>query len=137
MSGQLDWAQADVVRSDSAKPSYPYVQNILDAGVSALFYSGDRDFICNAPGVSQLEYIEAQVWILSNLSLQNQAWINDLDWSGREGFQKTVLAPWYGSHDKPKTTSGQFRSFGNLTFATVAASGHFVSCPTDCLRRCH
>lgn len=58
---------------------------------------------------------------------QNQDWIHNLEWHGKSGFQKTVLAPWFANHDEPSSVSGQFRSHGNLTFATVAKSGHFVS----------
>merc|ERR1711939_1253530 len=91
---------------DGAKPSYPHVANILNNGVSALLYSGDRDFICNWMG--------------------NQDWVHNLEWNGKEGFQKTVLSPWFANKDEPEAVSGQFRTHGNLTFATVAKSGHFV-----------
>lgn len=96
---------------DGAKATFPHVANILENGVAALLYSGDRDFICN--------------W------LGNQEWVNNLSWTGSKGFQSTSLTPWYASHSNPTSTSGQFRTYQNLTFATVGSSGHFVPYVSD------
>ena len=91
---------------DGGKATYPHVANILDNGVAALLYSGDRDFICN--------------W------LGNQNWLEHLEWSGSEGFRNTTLSPWYGKKTKNAEIAGKYRTYGNLTFATVAESSHFV-----------
>ena len=39
-------------------------------------------------------------------------------WSGREGFNAQSLAPWYSSPSN-RTQAGIYRTYGNLTFATV------------------
>jgi cathepsin A (carboxypeptidase C) len=113
-----------VADSDSsAKPSYPHVANVLNNGVAALLYSGDRDFICN------VRYRRRNYTIMLTAFhaqwLGNQQWVEQLEWSGADEFRKTSLAPWYGKAGA-KDLAGKYRTFGNLTFATVHDSGHFV-----------
>ncbi|KAK9897505.1 peptidase S10, serine carboxypeptidase [Cystobasidium minutum MCA 4210] len=91
---------------DGAHPSYQHVASLLENGVSALLYSGARDFICNAKG--------------------NERWLEELEWSGQEGYQNTSLKPWHSKSGKKQVEAGGFKTFGNLTFATVAEASHFV-----------
>ena len=65
---------------------------------------------------------------LSIRRLGNQDMTNALEWSGGDAFRNTSLAPWYAtpSVSGAEQHSGLFRTAGNLTFATVARSGHFV-----------
>lgn len=48
---------------------------LLDSGVKALVYSGDKDFICNWEG--------------------GYNWVTQLQWSGQEEFNKLDLADAY------------------------------------------
>ncbi|KAI5476314.1 cathepsin A (carboxypeptidase C) [Pseudohyphozyma bogoriensis] len=90
---------------DQAQASYPKVAHFIDNGVAALFYAGKADFICN--------------W------LGNQAWTLDLEWSGQAGFNAEPLRPWYANATS-KDQAGVYRQYGNLAFAVVDDSGHFV-----------
>lgn len=89
---------------DGARESTWAVKHVLANGVRVLSYSGTRDFICNYIG--------------------NGNWLYDLEWEGGDKFRKAPLEPWYleGSAEP----AGHFRTYGNLTFATVDAAGHFV-----------
>lgn len=90
---------------DQSKPSFPNVTHIIENGVDALFYSGDRDFICNWWG--------------------NNHWLSALEWSGKDKFNAQPLRPWYAS-ESAESQAGLFRQSGRLAFATVASAGHFV-----------
>lgn len=78
--------------------------------------TGRADFICNWVG--------------------NQAWLDALEWSGKKGFNKEPLRPWYADEKakKDKKQAGVYRSSGNLNFAVVDDSGHFVR--LRCLHVC-
>ncbi|PWN43360.1 alpha/beta-hydrolase [Ceraceosorus guamensis] len=89
--------------ADGPKESTWAVKRLLENGVRVLAYSGKRDFICNHIG--------------------NEAWTLDLEWSGKEEFNKQELKPWIG-HDGQQ--AGSYRNYGNFTFAIVEGSGHFV-----------
>ena len=69
-----------------------------------LIYGGRDDFICNWLGL--------------------EAWTRELEWSGHDGFNAEPLAEWH----VPRTgaVAGVFRTYGNLTFARIDNSGHFV-----------
>ncbi|KAM0754515.1 peptidase S10, serine carboxypeptidase [Meredithblackwellia eburnea MCA 4105] len=90
---------------DQSKPSFPHVAHMVDNGVSALLYSGKRDFICNYLG--------------------NEAWTLDLDWKGKAAFNAEPLQPWYATKGD-KEQAGVYRASGNLAFAVVDNAGHFV-----------
>lgn len=49
-----------------------------------------------------------------------------LEWSGQKGYQNTALKPWHAKSDRKQAVSGNFKTYGNLTFATVAEASHFV-----------
>lgn len=79
-----------------------YVADLLDAGLPALIYAGDVDFICNYLG--------------------NQAWTLGLDWSHGADFQAADAHDWNGG-------TGIARSSHGFTFLQVKDGGHMV--PTD------
>ncbi|SCZ93185.1 BZ3500_MvSof-1268-A1-R1_Chr6-2g08515 [Microbotryum saponariae] len=59
----------------------------------------------------------------------NKWWTEALEWEGKEGFNAEELAPWYASQEAKEAgakQAGEFRQYGNLAFAIVDASGHFV-----------
>lgn len=56
----------------------------------------------------------------------NERWIEQLEWTGQEGYQREGLRAWHGKSSSKKAVSGDFKTFGNLTFATVAEASHFV-----------
>ena len=76
-----------------------FVADLLEAGIPALIYAGDVDFICNYLG--------------------NQAWTQSLPWSGGEAFKAAPDQDWMDG----KVT---VRSKGGLTFAIVKDAGHMV-----------
>mmetsp|Transcript_14955 Transcript_14955/g.19575 ORF Transcript_14955/g.19575 Transcript_14955/m.19575 type:complete len:539 (+) Transcript_14955:226-1842(+) len=78
-----------------------YVTVLLDAGIPALVYAGDVDFICNYMG--------------------NRAWTHELEWSGKAEYQAAPEHDWEGS--------GNARTSGGLTFLQVFDAGHMV--PAD------
>ncbi|WFD33411.1 carboxypeptidase C [Malassezia cuniculi] len=87
---------------DGARDTTWAVAEVLERGVRVLDYSGRRDFICNFVG--------------------NARWIDDLEWSGKDGYRSAPLEPWYVDGKR----AGEFRHYGNLTFAIVDGAGHFV-----------
>jgi carboxypeptidase C (cathepsin A) len=58
----------------------------------------------------------------------DEAWTLDLEWSGQAQFNEEPLRPWYASSDAVKAgkQAGVYRQSGNLAFAVVDDSGHFV-----------
>ena len=79
----------------------PYVSELLEAGLPALIYAGDVDFICNYLG--------------------NQAWTLGLEWSHKTEFNADEPHDWKGA--------GLARSANGLTFLQVYDAGHMV--PSD------
>ena len=49
-----------------------------------------------------------------------EVWTRELGWSGREGFNLEPLRSWKVNGEP----AGLLRTYGNLTYATVARSGH-------------
>jgi cathepsin A (carboxypeptidase C) len=76
---------------------------LLEDGIRVLIYVGDQDFICN--------------WI------GNKHWVTNLEWSGKEGFNKAPDVPY-------KTPSGAdiglMRTYKTLQFLQVFEAGHMV-----------
>jgi len=87
--------------TDWMKDFSHYVADLLDAGIPALIYAGDLDFICNYLG--------------------NKAWTYKLEWSGSEEFKAAEEHEW--------KTGGMARSAKGLTFMQVYDAGHMA--PTD------
>lgn len=79
------------------------VKLLLEAGVRVLIYAGDADLMCNWVG--------------------NQAWVMQLEWSGRKQFTEAPNRPFVVSEEKD---AGRVRSFENLAFIRVFDSGHMV-----------
>ncbi|GAA5837284.1 hypothetical protein JCM3766R1_002184 [Sporobolomyces carnicolor] len=103
--------QRFTLSGDQARPSYPAVAHLVDNGIAALFYSGKKDFICNWSG--------------------NEEWTLALEWTGSRFFRDEPLRPWYASEDLARVgnatrQAGEYRTYGNLAFAIVDDSGHFV-----------
>lgn len=67
-----------------------------------------------------------KAWVSIAFSLQqNQEWVEKLEWSGHDGFAQTTLTPWHAAQGS-QAVAGKYRTYQNLTFATVADCGHFV-----------
>lgn len=78
------------------------VEVVLAHRRRALVYSGDQDFICNYLG--------------------GQAWTLNMDWSGKDAFNKAPVNTW-----KVGTgAAGKSRSAQGLTFLQVFEAGHMV-----------
>ncbi|KAJ2162998.1 hypothetical protein GGF46_000184 [Coemansia sp. RSA 552] len=75
---------------------------ILEAGIRALIYNGDADWICNWYGVKST--------------------LMEMDWSGQEEFNRAVDQPWLADGEGV----GEVRTGNNLTFIRVFESGHMV-----------
>ncbi|KAJ9474169.1 putative serine carboxypeptidase [Pseudozyma hubeiensis] len=90
---------------DGSRSSTWAVSSILSNSVRVLTYSGKRDFICNYLG--------------------NRAWSEDVEWSGKSEYNKVQLVDWFVDTGK-KVKGGQYKNWGELTYAIVDDAGHFV-----------
>lgn len=81
-----------------------HIPETLAAGVRVLIYAGDQDFICNWVG--------------------NQRWVRDMDWAGKEEFNKSPLKQWIPT--TMNKAAGEFQSARGLTFMRVYEAGHMV-----------
>lgn len=79
------------------------ISEMLDDGVEVLIYAGDVDYICN--------------W------LGNKAWVLDLEWEGKNGFNKAADADWAGPDGK---SAGRLRKHNNFSFLQIYRAGHMV-----------
>jgi cathepsin A (carboxypeptidase C) len=86
---------------DWFQPYHRLVPGILEE-IPVLIYAGDADYICN--------------W------LGNQAWSNQLEWSGHDGFSKAEIKDLVVDDEK----YGKVKSSGNFTFMQVFQAGHMV-----------
>lgn len=89
---------------DWMKPYHKNVIELLEKELPVLIYAGDKDFICN--------------W------LGNQAWTNELQWSGKEDFADAKTKDLFG--DDGKTQIGEIKNSGYFTFARLFDGGHMV-----------
>jgi cathepsin A (carboxypeptidase C) len=87
--------------TDWMKDFSGYVADLLNAGIPALIYAGDVDFICNYLG--------------------NRAWTLALKWDGSAEFNAAKEHEWEGK--------GLARTAKGLTFLQVYDAGHMV--PSD------
>jgi len=87
---------------DWMKNFAPKVADLLDAGVPALIYAGDLDFVCNYLG--------------------NRAWTLNLDWKHKAEFNAAEEHDWNNQAGLARTANG-------LTFLQVYDAGHMV--PSD------
>lgn len=91
---------------DGAKSSVWAVADLLANHVRVLLYAGEHDFICNYLGI--------------------EAWTLDMNWPGKEEFGSQPLSAWHHPAPRHDQQAGLQRTFGNLTYATVHESSHFV-----------
>ncbi|GME70759.1 unnamed protein product [Ambrosiozyma monospora] len=89
---------------DWMKPYHKKVIEILEKELPVLIYAGDKDFICN--------------W------LGNQAWSNELEWSGSKSFSKASIKDLY--LDDGKTKIGEVKNHDYFTYARMFDGGHMV-----------
>lgn len=92
---------------DWMQPYHQLVPKILEE-LPVLIYAGDVDFICN--------------W------LGNEAWTNELEWSGHKDFAKAELEDLTLASDSSKKDKayGKVKTSGNLTFMRIFQAGHMV-----------
>lgn len=90
--------------NDELHPSKDYVGALLERGIRTLIYVGDYDWICN--------------WVA------NEAWVNELEWSGREGWKEAEMGEWKIAQGEG--VAGKVKSSGGLSFVTVHQAGHMV-----------
>jgi cathepsin A (carboxypeptidase C) len=79
-----------------------HIPPMLENGMRALIYAGDVDFICNWMG--------------------NKAWTLNLDWSGKDAFNKAKDLAWTVNGK----TVGTERNSGPFTFLRLHGAGHMV-----------
>lgn len=87
---------------DWMKPYHTRVAQLLELGIPALIYAGDKDFICN--------------W------LGTEAWTRNLLWHGQDKFATQPLDVW----TVDGTPAGEYRNFEHFTFLRVYEAGHMV-----------
>ncbi|VDC06255.1 unnamed protein product [Peniophora sp. CBMAI 1063] len=87
-------------------PTQYYVSSLLDRGIRVLLYAGTYDWQCN--------------WVA------NKLWSDKLEWSGTEGYAAEEWRDWKASN--ATAPAGRTKSWGPLTFASVYAAGHMMSC---------
>eukprot|EP00922_Rhytidocystis_sp_ex-Travisia-forbesii_P055796 GHVS01082616.1.p1 GENE.GHVS01082616.1~~GHVS01082616.1.p1 ORF type:complete len:501 (+),score=69.09 GHVS01082616.1:196-1698(+) len=80
------------------------IQDVLNANMRVLVYSGDKDFICNWYGGYQ--------------------WVNAVNWKHGDDFKRTLLKPWTPAGSK--TPAGQVKRVSNFTFLRIYDAGHMV-----------
>lgn len=93
--------------TDWMKDFSPFVADLINAGIPALIYAGDVDFICNYLG--------------------NQAWTNKLEWDHKEDFSKAEVKEWGRREDG--SVAGSVKTSNGFTFMQVFDAGHMV--PSD------
>lgn len=84
-----------------------YISELLEHGVRVLIYAGSYDWIAN--------------WVA------NERWTLEMEWSGQKEFRSQPLKEWVINGEPV----GKYRSYGNLTFATIYSAGHMVSRTTE------
>jgi carboxypeptidase C (cathepsin A) len=95
-----------LLKHDQPESTVPYVAALLDAGIPALIYNGDRDLSTCAQGSEML--------------------LNDMDWSGAAGWKTAPRGLWVTNHQQ---VSGYAKFHQGLGFVVVYNSGHMV--PTN------
>ncbi|TBU49291.1 serine carboxypeptidase [Dichomitus squalens] len=79
-----------------------HLEALLQRGVKALIYVGDKDWICNWVG--------------------NERMTLELEWFGQDAFRSQPLRDW----SVDGVVAGRTRSAGSLTFATIRDAGHMA-----------
>lgn len=91
-----------VMAGDELDKTWLYVAGLLERGVRVMSYVGTLDWICNFIG--------------------NEAWTENLSWSGQRGFKAEALREW----SVDGKVVGATKSHGGLTFSTVLGAVSFV-----------
>lgn len=94
-------------RGDWMKPIHRYIPKVLEQ-IPVLIYAGDADFICN--------------W------LGNRAWVEKLEWHGRERYADAKRKGLFlgGSKGKDNKEYGNVKTAHNLTFIQIYEAGHMT-----------
>lgn len=95
-------AQAFADSMDETDMTWLYVAGLLERKIPVISYVGTYDWICNYIG--------------------NEAWLEDLEWTGSMGYKTAEVRDW----EVEGKVAGYTKTFGGLTFATVAGAGHMV-----------
>jgi carboxypeptidase C (cathepsin A) len=90
------------LRDDRPLSVIPYIAEMLDGGVRAMFYNGDRDMAGNPAGTEQL--------------------LNAMEWHGASEWYTTSRGLWLMEGE----VAGFAKSLDNLLFVVVYNSGHLV-----------
>ncbi len=85
----------------------PFIADLVNAGIPALIYAGDVDFICNYLG--------------------NQAWTLAMDWKHKNEFNNAEVKEWGNREDG--SAAGKVRTSNGFTFMQIYDAGHMV--PSD------
>lgn len=89
--------------SDFSRDYQHLVADMANDGIEVLIYAGDCDYICN--------------W------LGNQAWVLELEWTGKQEFNNAGMKEWAGPDGE---TAGRLRKYKNFQFLQVYQAGHMV-----------
>ncbi|CAG8450261.1 9263_t:CDS:10 [Diversispora eburnea] len=90
---------------DWMRPFQRLIPPLLEDNIRVLIYNGDADFVCN--------------WIGSF------AWVKELPWSGKPGFNLVETKPWK-TRGKNSFNAGEITSFEQFTFLRIFEAGHMV-----------
>ncbi|KAF5312209.1 hypothetical protein D9619_003688 [Psilocybe cf. subviscida] len=110
-SAAWDVIQAFLDNMDEWRPAQYHVAALLERGIRVLVYVGKNDFICNHVG--------------------NKAWIDELEWSGRDDFARQPTHEWLVDGKAAGVTKGA----RGLTFTIIDGAGHMAPYdkPKECL----
>ncbi|KAM0420879.1 hypothetical protein ACHAPT_011268, partial [Fusarium lateritium] len=109
--GQVDSSSAQVqadfiANGEVGYPSHPWVTQLLEAGVRVLIYVGNKDWLCNAPGMRYL--------------------VDNLAWHGQAHFRAKPFRPVHGPGTGAGRLWGWHKGWENLSFMEVDQAGHEV-----------
>ncbi|KAF5313213.1 hypothetical protein D9619_003668 [Psilocybe cf. subviscida] len=107
----FDVIQAFLENMDEWRPAQYHVAALLERGIRVLVYVGKNDFACNHVG--------------------NKAWIDELEWSGRDDFARQPTHEWLVDGKAAGVTKGAH----GLTFTIIDGAGHMAPYdkPKECL----
>ncbi|CAG8768080.1 36963_t:CDS:2, partial [Racocetra persica] len=79
---------------------------LLESKIRVLIYAGDVDYLLN--------------W------LGNKAWVKELGWSGKKGFNEAKVTPWITKKTiyDPARHAGDVKTYKELTFLRIFEAGH-------------
>ncbi|KAF0354782.1 peptidase S10, serine carboxypeptidase [Gigaspora margarita] len=80
------------------------ISQLLESKIRVLIYAGDADYLCNWYGI--------------------EAWVKELQWSGKEGFNNANVTQWMTKD--PVKYAGDVRTFEGFTFLKIFEAGHMA-----------